>query len=209
MISMCRIVSCVVGRGRLLWPVRSLGKTLLAFALLHFVLKVQIRLLLQVSWLSTFAFWSPMMKKDIFWGVLVLEGLVGLHRTVQLQLLQHSCLGHRLGLLWYWMVCLGDKPRSFCCFWDCTQVLGFPDSSVGKESACNAGGPSLIPGLGRSPGEGKGYPLQYSGLENSMDCMVHGVAKSQTWLSTFHFHFTQVLHFELFCWLKILQARLQ
>ena len=45
---------------------------------------------------------------------------------------------------------------------------GFPDTSVGKESACNAGDPGLIPGLGRSPGEGKGYPLQYSGLENSM-----------------------------------------
>ena len=53
-----------------------------------------------------------------------------------------------------------------------------PDSSVGKESACNAGDPSLIPGLGKSPGEGKGYPLQYSGLENSMDCIVHGVTKS-------------------------------
>ena len=44
-----------------------------------------------------------------------------------------------------------------------------PDSSVGKESTCNAGDPSSIPGSGRSPGEGKGYPLQYSGLENSMD----------------------------------------
>ena len=49
--------------------------------------------------------------------------------------------------------------------------MGFPDSSVGKESACNAGDPGSIPGLGRSPGEGKGYPLQYSGLENSMDCI--------------------------------------
>ena len=46
----------------------------------------------------------------------------------------------------------------------------FPDSSVGKESACSAGDPGLIPGLERSPGEGKVYPLQYSGLENSMDC---------------------------------------
>ena len=46
----------------------------------------------------------------------------------------------------------------------------FPHSSVGKESACNAGNPGSIPGLGRSPREGKGYPLQYSGLENSMDC---------------------------------------
>ena len=51
-------------------------------------------------------------------------------------------------------------------------------SSVGKESACNAGDLGLIPGLGRSPGEGKGYPLQYSGLENSMDCIVHGVSES-------------------------------
>ena len=55
--------------------------------------------------------------------------------------------------------------------------------SIGKESACNAGDPGSIPGLGRSAGEGTGYPLQYSGLENSMDCLVHGVAKSQMWLS--------------------------
>ena len=104
--------------------------------------------------------------------------------------------------------------------------LGFPCGSAGKESACNAGDPSLIPGSGRSagegigyplqyswaslvvqlvknlsamretwvlslgwvpfPGEGKGYPLQYSGLENSMDSTVHGVAKSQTQLRNFH-----------------------
>ena len=64
--------------------------------------------------------------------------------------------------------------------------MGFPDSSVGKESACNAEDPSSIPGLGRSPGEGKGYPLQYSALENSMDYMAHGVAKSQTHLSHFY-----------------------
>ena len=51
--------------------------------------------------------------------------------------------------------------------------LGFPDSSVGKESSCTAGDSSLIPGLGRSPGEGKGYPLQNSGLESSMDCIGH------------------------------------
>ena len=67
--------------------------------------------------------------------------------------------------------------------------LGFPDSSAGKESACNAGDLGSIPGLGRSPGEGKGYPVQYSGLENSMDCVVHRVTKSQTRLSNFHFHF--------------------
>ena len=61
--------------------------------------------------------------------------------------------------------------------------MSFPDSSVGKEYACNAGDPSSVTGLGRSPEEGKGYPLQYSGLENSMDYTAHGVAKSQTQLS--------------------------
>ena len=66
---------------------------------------------------------------------------------------------------------------------------GFPDSSVGKESAPSEGDLGSIPGLGQSPGEGKGDPLQYSGLENSMDCIVHGVAKSRTQLSDFHFHF--------------------
>ena len=61
--------------------------------------------------------------------------------------------------------------------------MGFPCGSAGKESACNAGDLGLIPGLGRFPGEGKGYLLQYSGLENSMDSIVHGVTKSQTRLS--------------------------
>ena len=66
--------------------------------------------------------------------------------------------------------------------------MGFPYGSAGKESACNVGDVGLIPGLGRSPGEKKGYPLQYLGLENSMDCIVHGVTKSWTRLSNFHFH---------------------
>ena len=56
-------------------------------------------------------------------------------------------------------------------------LMGFPGSSVGKESTCNAGDPGSIPGSGRSAGGGKGYPLQYSGLENSMDCIVHGVTE--------------------------------
>ena len=68
------------------------------------------------------------------------------------------------------------------------ESMGFPDSSVGKESACNAGDLGLIPGLGRCPGEGKGYSLQYPGLENSLDCIVHWITKSQTRLSNFHFH---------------------
>ena len=57
-----------------------------------------------------------------------------------------------------------------------------------KKSACNMGDLSSIPVLGRSPGEGKSYPLQYSGLENSMDSMIHGVTKSSTRQSDFHIH---------------------
>ena len=67
-----------------------------------------------------------------------------------------------------------------------SRFVGFPCGSAGKESACHDGDLGSIPGLGRPPGEGKGYPLQYSGLENSMDCVAHGVAKSQAWLSNFH-----------------------
>ena len=67
--------------------------------------------------------------------------------------------------------------------------MGFPGGSADKESACNVGDLGSIPGLGRSPVEGIGYPLQFSGLENSMDCIVHGVSKSWTRLSDFHFHF--------------------
>ena len=69
----------------------------------------------------------------------------------------------------------------------------FPDSSVGKESACNAGDPSSIPGSGRSPGEGKGYPLEYIlAWRIPWTCIIHGVAKSQTQLSDFHFHFHDI-----------------
>ena len=57
------------------------------------------------------------------------------------------------------------------------ELKGFPDTSVAKESTCSAGDPGSIPGWGRSPGEGKGYPLQYSGVENSMDYIVLGVTK--------------------------------
>ena len=64
--------------------------------------------------------------------------------------------------------------------------LGFPYGSAGKESAWNAGDLGSVPGLGRSSGEGNVYLIQYSGLENSMDCIVNDVAKSWTWLSNFH-----------------------
>ena len=175
---MCRVVSCVVERGCLLWPVHSLDETLLAFVMIHFVLQGQTYVTPGICWLPTFVFQSPMMKpceiaqscltlcdpmacnllgssvhgilqarvlesvvisfsrgssqprdwtqvyyiagrhftiwairevsmmrKTIFFSVL--EGLVGHHRCVQLQLLWHYLLGQRLGLLWYWMVCLG------------------------------------------------------------------------------------------------------
>ena len=78
---------------------------------------------------------------------------------------------------------------SFSGMWDSSRpgiesmspaLMGFSSGSAGKESACNVGDPGLIPGLGRSPEEGNSYSLQYSGLENSLDRIAHGVAKSQT-----------------------------
>ena len=79
-----------------------------------------------------------------------------------------------------------------------THQKGFPCGSAGKESACNVGDLGSIPQLGRSPGEGKGYPLQYSGLENSMDSIIHGVAKSRTQLSNFHFHQIEYINYVQF-----------
>ena len=104
--SMCRVFSCVVGRGCLLWSVRSLGKTLLAFVLLHSIFQGQICLLLQVC-LHLLLLHSGLLywKGHLFW-VLVLQGLVGLHRISQLQLLLHYWSGHRLGLLWYCILAL-------------------------------------------------------------------------------------------------------
>ena len=74
-----------------------------------------------------------------------------------------------------------------------------PCGSAGKESTCNAGDLGLIPGLGRSPGKGQGYPLQYSDQENSVDCTVPGVTKSQTQLSDFHFHLHRNLSYITRC----------
>ena len=73
------------------------------------------------------------------------------------------------------------------------KARGFPGGSDGEESACNAGDLGLIPGSGRSPGEGNGNPLQFSCLDNSRDrgawqAIVHGVTKSRTRLSDFHTH---------------------
>ena len=72
--------------------------------------------------------------------------------------------------------------------WILITEMCFPRGSAGKEYACNMGDLGSIPGLGRSPGEGKGYLLQYSGLENSTECMVHGVAKSWRQPRGFHFN---------------------
>ena len=92
--------------------------------------------------------------------------------------------------LFYWLLQRASFPLALILFFNLfLKKYFFPDSSAGKESTCNAGDLGLIPGLGRSLGEGKGYPLQYFGLENSRDCIVHGVAKSRTWLRDFHFHF--------------------
>ena len=121
----CRVFSCVVGRGCLLWPVHSLGKTLLALPCFILYSKIKFACYSRYFLTSYFCIPGSYNEKDIFWGVLALEGLLGLHRTIQLQLLKHYLLGHRLGLLWYWIFCLGNEQRSVCCFWDCIQVLHF------------------------------------------------------------------------------------
>ena len=118
---MCRVFSCVVGREYdqgFSWQ----NSISLCPASFH-IPRPKLPVTPGVSWLPTFSFQLPIMKRTSILGVL--EGLVGLHRTVQLQLLQHYWSGHRLGLPWYWMVYLGNKQRSFCRFWDCIQVLHF------------------------------------------------------------------------------------
>ena len=82
-----------------------------------------------------------------------------------------------------------------------SSILGFPCGSAGKESTCNVGDLGSIPGLGKSLGEGKGSPLQYPGLENSMDCIFCGVSKSRIQLNDFHFtslHIPSYVRFKSF-----------
>ena len=98
----------------------------------------------------------------------------------------HSIIRH-FPLWFHGALCIDCRSASCWSVIAFTALLGFPCGSAGKESACNAGDLGSIPGLGRSPGEEKGCPLQYSGLENSRDCIVHGVLKSWTRLSAFHF----------------------
>ena len=101
---------------------------------------------------------------------------------------ESSCITGDLGLIPELRRSLGEEhgnPLQYCALEDSMDcivyahfifMLGFPSGSDGKESTCNAGYLGSVPGLGRSPGKGSSYPLQYSGLENSMDYIVHGVA---------------------------------
>ena len=105
---------------------------------------------------------------------------------------------HLAPSVWKLEIGLGNRQKlqiTVCSWlqisWLPLQISELTGGSDSKESACNAGDLGLLPGLGRSPGEGKGYPPQYSGLENSMDraawqATIHGVAKTQIQLSDFH-----------------------
>ena len=128
--SMCRVFSYVVGRGCLLWPVCSLGKILLASFCTP---RPNFPVIPGVSWLPTFCIPVPynVLKRHLFW-VLVLDGLVGLHRTIQLQLLQCYWLGHWLGLPWYWMVCL-ETNRDHSVIFDIVPKYCILDSFVDYE----------------------------------------------------------------------------
>ena len=122
--SMCRVISCAVRWGCLRWPVCSWQNSV-RLCPAHFVLQGETCLLIQVSLNYPLLHSSSLWWKGHLFLVWVLEGVESLPRNVQLQLLWHLWLGHRLGLLWYWMVCLGREQRLFCHFWDCTQVLHF------------------------------------------------------------------------------------
>ena len=124
-----RVVTCVVGRGCFLWPVHSLGKALLAFALLHFVLQGQTCLWHQVSLDFLLLHSSPLWWRGHPFLVLILEGLVGLHRTAQHQLLQHYWSGHRLGLQWYWRSAL-EMNRDHSVIFETASKYCISDSFV-------------------------------------------------------------------------------
>ena len=123
---MCIAVSCVVGRCSL-WPVHSVSKTLVAFALLHFIYQDQTCLLIQVSFDFQLLHSSTLWWKGHLFMVLVPEGLVSYHRIIQLQLLQYYRLGYRLGLLWYWMVFL-EMNRDHSVIFEIAHKYGIFDS---------------------------------------------------------------------------------
>ena len=140
MTSIGTVICCVVGKGYFLWAMCSLNKTV-RLCPLHFLLQGQTCLF--SMYLLTSYFFIPICYDEngifFFFFLASSRGVIGLHRTGQLQpLLQHQWLGHRLGLMWCWMVCLGNEQRLFCLFWGCTQVLhfgDFPSGSGSKESA--------------------------------------------------------------------------
>ena len=122
LMSMYRGVSWVVGKGCLLWPVYSLKKTILAFALLHFVLQGQTWYYFGVSLASYFCILIPNDEKDIFFGVSSRRCCRSSHNRSTSRFsasVKNQWLGHGL---WCWMVCLGNELRLFC-FWGCTHVL--------------------------------------------------------------------------------------
>ena len=114
----CVESSLVLLQECLLWPVCSYP---LSCFVLYF--KTKFACYSRCFLTSYFCIPVPYNEKDIFLGVLALEGLVGPHRIIQFQVLQHYWSGHRLVFPWYWMVCLRNKQRLFCRLWDCIQVL--------------------------------------------------------------------------------------
>ena len=125
MMSMCRVFSCVVGRGCLLWPVHFLGKTLLVCALLHFVLKGQICLLLQVSLDFLLLHSSPLWWKGHLFWVLVLKSLVGLLEPFNFSFFSVTGWGKDLDYCDIEWFALETNRDHSVIFWDCIQVLHF------------------------------------------------------------------------------------
>ena len=124
MTSTYRVISCVVARGCLLCPVQCiLLAKLVSLCPDSSVLQGQTCLFSTYLLTSHFCSLTPYDEKNILFLVFILEGL---HGTIQL--LWHSLLGHRLGLLWCWMACLRKTLRSFCCLWDCTPKYCISDS---------------------------------------------------------------------------------
>ena len=174
--SMCRVFSCVVGKGRLLWPVHSLGKTLLAFDLLRFVLQGQICLLLHVS-LDFLLLHSS--KSNYPSTKNKLKKKTGFTWQVSSQQTQPS-QGAREGRTYY----LQQVKR---------LPGGFPDGSEVKASAWNAGDLGLIPGSGRSPWRRKWQPtpVLLPGESHGGRSLVGCHWQSRTWLSEFTLTFSQ------------------
>ena len=129
--SMCRVLSCVVGRRCLLLPGCSLGKTISLCPASFCTPKPNFPVTLGISWLPTCAFQSPVMKRTSFLGVSSRRS-IGLHRTVQLQFLQHYWLGCRLGLLWYWMFTL-EMSRDHSVVFEIAPKYCFSDSLADYE----------------------------------------------------------------------------